>query len=564
MRIAPVSDVSNPAPAAAAAGGGGGCGAAVCLAVVDERGLSDVALDLRLKVLGRAESQITAMRSRALAELARRSSNSDAQRVARDKLQLSGRQAKRDVETATQLTELPATSEALASGEIPTGHARLIARAAAESPVDEGMLVEAANTQPFDEFAKTVKRHQRDTADDERQSLLDRQRAKRKVRMFESADSGMFVLNAELDPIAGARIATALTAQERKIWHAEDPNNRATPQQRMADALTEAICQPAGSGGGSVGTDLLVIADYDTIAGQLGNPRLADGTPIPADELHKLAVTANILPSIFDAKTQKMWLGHRQRTASQAQRIALTARDRGCVGCGANALWCRAHHVKYWRDGGTTDLDNLVLVCDDCHHKIHDHNWQIHQHPTTGQHTLKPPTNTTEPPSRTASRHLKRSARTHTVEPPGRSPTRPPHPKPPANTNTTEPAPNNRPAPYAQPGTITINIATGCRRDRAPPTDQPQPPTNQPQPRPPKLLSRQHVNIHHQVSPPNPPHPAATPQPAPGKQTAARRPQPSGASSPNTQNTRTDIKQQPKAEHVASATTDAPPNSAVA
>jgi len=38
-----------------------------------------------------------------------------------------------DVETATRLAELPATSEALESGEIPVGHAQLIARAPGES-----------------------------------------------------------------------------------------------------------------------------------------------------------------------------------------------------------------------------------------------------------------------------------------------------------------------------------------------------------------------------------------------------------------------------------------------
>ena len=162
------------------------------------------------------------------------------------------------------------TSEALASGEIPVGHARLIARASGESPIDESVLVEAANEQPFDEFARTVKRHQQEVADDDGQALLDRQRRKRKARIFESPESGMFVLSGEFDQITGARIATALTAKERQLWHREDPNKRATPQQRMADALAELICEPAS--GRSAGTDLLVIADFDVIKQQLDNP----------------------------------------------------------------------------------------------------------------------------------------------------------------------------------------------------------------------------------------------------------------------------------------------------
>ncbi len=390
MESAPASGLLDPAV-------GVGCGTAgsVCVGRVDEVGLSDEALRSRLGVLGRAESRLAAMKSRALAELSRRHSKGDAQRLVRDELKASKREAKRDVETAARLAELPATSEALESGEIPQGHARLIARASGESTIDEALLVEAANTEPFDEFAKTVKRHQQDVADDDGQSLLDRQRNNRKARIFESPESGMFVLSGEFDQITGARIATALTAKERQLWHREDPNKRPTPQQRMADALAELICQPAGDGK-TAGTDLLVIADFDVIKQQLDNPRLADGSPIPVVELHRLALEANLLPSIFDTKAQDMWLGRKQRTASEAQRVALIARDQHCVGCGANPLWCRAHHIIWWSKNGPTDLDNLVLVCDDCHHKIHDHHWQIHRDPDTGKYHLKPP-NPTDP-----------------------------------------------------------------------------------------------------------------------------------------------------------------------
>ena len=385
MEFAPVSDLSDTTAGAETAAAG-----VVHVETVDVAAMCDEGLSLRLGVLGRAESRLAAMKAQVLAEVGRRHSKADAQRLVRNELKASGRDAKRDVETAVRLAELPATSEALESGEIPQGHARLIARASSESPIDETVLVHAAGEQPFDEFARTVKRHQQDVADDDGQSLLDHQRHNRKARIFESPDSGMFVLTGEFDQITGARIATALTAKERQLWHREDPNKRATPQQRMADALAELIYEPSGEGK-SAGTDLLVIADFDVIKQQLDNPRLADGSAIPVTELHRLALEANLLPSIFDTKAQNMWLGRKQRTATEAQRVALIARDQHCVGCGANPLWCRAHHIIWWSKNGPTDLDNLVLVCDDCHHKIHDHGWQIYKHPKTGKYHLKPP-----------------------------------------------------------------------------------------------------------------------------------------------------------------------------
>ncbi|MYG54728.1 MAG: DUF222 domain-containing protein [Acidimicrobiaceae bacterium] len=363
---------------------------AVSVEAVDVAGLSDAGLSVRLGVIGRAESRLAAMKSQVLVEVGRRHDSEVAQRLVRDELRSSSREAKRDVESAARLAELPATAEALESGGIPVGHARLIARVSGESNIDETLLVNAANEQQFDDFVRTVKRHQQDVADDDGKSLLDRQRKNRKARFFESAETGMFVLSGEFDQITGARIATALTAKERQIWHNEDSKARPTPAQRMADALAELILQPSGDGRSS-GTDLLVIADYDTVQQQLNNPRLADGSAIPINELRRLALKANILPSIFDTKAQEMWLGRRLRTASEAQRIALIARDQRCIGCSANPLWCRAHHIIWWSHNGPTDLDNLVLVCDDCHHKIHDHQWQVHRNPRTHKSSRKPP-----------------------------------------------------------------------------------------------------------------------------------------------------------------------------
>ncbi|MXW62776.1 MAG: DUF222 domain-containing protein [Acidimicrobiaceae bacterium] len=356
---------------------------------VDEAELSDEGLRLRLGMLGRAESNIAAMKSRALAELSRRSSIAVAQRIARDELRSSSREAKRDVEAAVQFEDLPATSEALETGEIPQGHARLIARASGEGDIDESVLVESAKKEGFDEFAKTVRRHQQDQSKDDGRSILDRQRKNRKARIFESPETGMFVLSAEFDQITGARIATALSAKTNELWRNEDPKDRRTPPQLMADALAELILEPGN--GKTQGTSLLVIADFDVIKQELVNARLADGSAIPISELHRLALEAEILPSIFNTRAQNMWLGRKRRTASEAQRVALIARDQRCIGCAANPLWCRAHHVIWWSKDGPTDINNLVLVCDECHHKIHDDGWEVYQHLQTMKFQLRPP-----------------------------------------------------------------------------------------------------------------------------------------------------------------------------
>ncbi|KJL32140.1 HNH endonuclease [Microbacterium azadirachtae] len=38
----------------------------------------------------------------------------------------------------------------------------------------------------------------------------------------------------------------------------------------------------------------------------------------------------------------------------------------------------KAHHIEWWaRDHGGTDLDNGVLLCETCHHLIHDNGRDI-------------------------------------------------------------------------------------------------------------------------------------------------------------------------------------------
>ena len=115
-----------------------------------------------------------------------------------------------------------------------------------------------------------------------------------------------------------------------------------------------------------------------------------DGTPLSADELLRRALEAKILPALFDTAGQPLWLGREYRDANEAQRIALAARDRACVGCGASNSFCQPHHIKYWENGGPTDLDNLCLLCSHCHHtKVHEHGAGVGREPD-GRFALQP------------------------------------------------------------------------------------------------------------------------------------------------------------------------------
>ncbi len=368
------------------------------------RSLGGEWLEERLGLVGRCEARLAAVKSETVAELARRVGEARAAEAVRDRTRNSRGAAKRDVRLAGQLAELPGTAGALADGAITPQHARMIADAADQAAVDESALLGAAASEPTDVFGHTVRKHVNDkTAGEDLAERRRRQRARREVSITRQPD-GMYKLFGLFDPVAGARVETALAAGARKLRRAEDPNNRATVPQRFADALEMLVTRSAK--GTKQTTTLLVIANYDVVAGQLADAQLVDGTPLGADELLRLALEAKILPALFDTGSQPLWLGREYRDANDAQRIALAARDRGCVGCGAPNSFCQPHHDRHWRNGGPTDIDNLCLLCNHCHHiEVHEHGAPIIREPD-GSHALQPrrarqpappvcPTNTT-------------------------------------------------------------------------------------------------------------------------------------------------------------------------
>lgn len=82
---------------------------------------------------------------------------------------------------------------------------------------------------------------------------------------------------------------------------------------------------------------------------------------------------------IIGPDSQPLDIGRKTRVIPPAIRSALIARDRGCVfnDCDVPAAWCHAHHIQHWAQGGSTALQNLALLCDQHHTKIHAGPWNI-------------------------------------------------------------------------------------------------------------------------------------------------------------------------------------------
>ena len=358
--------------------------------------LHEVDLNLlqeRVSFIGRARSSLAALEAELVGEIARREGDAAAEEMLRRDQKRSRRGARKAVQTAGQLEWAPTVAEKLAEGAITPEAAGLILDAGGEVSVDQRALVKAAETEPEDQFRRTLKDHiNQRTSEEELERRRERQRRRRRASISEQGD-GMFHLFAQLDPLTGARVQAALLAKSDQLFRAEDSKNRATAPQRFADALAELICtSDSASGGAPPGVELLVLADYDQVHDTISNARLTDGTRLTEAETLAVACDARILPGIFNKHTGNPLLGRSQRKVSPRHRKRLVARDGGCIGCGASHKICEVHHDKHWAHGGETTLDNTCLLCWRCHHiRVHLHGEEITRHPN-GRRTLAPPT----------------------------------------------------------------------------------------------------------------------------------------------------------------------------
>jgi hypothetical protein len=281
------------------------------------------------------------------------------------------------VKTARGLRDLPQVAGAWRAGRISGWHVHAIVSHAGQI-TDFGALEPAvvglASVTDARELGHILQvRADNDSDEDDGVLSYRAQRARRCVRLS-ARRNGMWRLTGLLDDATGASLADALAAATAGAEIGGD-----TVQARRADALMDLVdagvtnTRPLGVSQVSV---LIDVADLPDGAGAT----LPDGTPITADVFDLVSCAAACV-FVFGVRRGDTFvplaLGRGKRRASAAQWAALIARDRGCIRCGRTPRYCHAHHIVHWKNGGLTDLQNLVLLCSRCHHDLHHGRYTI-------------------------------------------------------------------------------------------------------------------------------------------------------------------------------------------
>ena len=208
------------------------------------------------------------------------------------------------------------------------------------------------------------------------------------------SDDGSVQLSGFFDPAGGGAILTRLERLARKSG-ADDNRTR---EKRFGDAMVE-----LASGGGSQ-AQIQVTSSIETLLGLAGAPAadMEFSLPISSTTVERLACDSSIARILLNSESLVIDVGRSKRVVSEPARRALTARDGQCVwprGCNRPASRCAAHHLAHWIRGGTSNLDNMVLLCHRHHWMVHEGNWQIVRG-DGGQMLTIPPTVTFGPPAR--------------------------------------------------------------------------------------------------------------------------------------------------------------------
>lgn len=321
--------------------------------------------------------------------------------------------AKRQTRLARTVADdaVPGLAQALTDGGVSLEHADVLTRLGPTTParrealtspdpaLNAGHLLDKARELGVDEFTKEVKRWAAkvDPTADEKGH---RTATERVTCTMSTRDDGV-ALNAFMTAVDGAAFDAALTAVAG-VPAVDDPRSHA---QRMGAALGDMARLildhglAAGRSGGfrphltvQVSLESLVaqvnaLADttraergargaaaYPVIPAGWDAALLADGTPIPASVLARLACDAEVSRVVFGPDSQVLDVGRSERLYTGAMRRAVIARDRHCAypNCERPPKFGEIHHVRHWAaHGGETSVANGVLLCWHHHSQVH-------------------------------------------------------------------------------------------------------------------------------------------------------------------------------------------------
>ena len=250
------------------------------------------------------------------------------------------------------------------------------------------VLVEGASRSTPGELRRAVAAEVREIRRGDGMARLEQQRRATRLRSWVDGE-GMWCLAGRFDPETGLRLHGRLTGAAEALFAETVPDHcPSDPVERQgflrAHALA-ALSEGTVPRGGR--PDVVVVVDA-TVPDPAGQPTIDWGLPVelPVEVLREVFDVGQVSPIVVHRGVilhapGRLDLGRTTRLANRAQRRALRALYPTCAipNCEVRFELCKLHHIRWWEHGGATDLLNLLPLCIEHHHAVHDRGWRLHQ-----------------------------------------------------------------------------------------------------------------------------------------------------------------------------------------
>ena len=301
-------------------------------------------------------------------------------------------------------------------------------------------LVSIARHGSVSDFRKRLEREAESLRADDGTERFERQKKAARLRRWTDAD-GMWCLSGRFDPLTGVRLNARLQAEIEAAFAESVPEGCPTDPQAKSEFLAACalarILEDGGVAQRAGRPEFVVVIEADDgmhasrtersspphssppggsrreHAGSELDPRFrggeaaggdtSDAAPSPdSDDVRRprvdwglpVEIPWSVLVELFGGgdvhpvivrngvvlyAPGELNLGRSTRLANRAQRRALRALYATCgiPGCATQFDRCKIHHIRWWRHGGLTDLENLLPLCVHHHTRVHRDGWII-------------------------------------------------------------------------------------------------------------------------------------------------------------------------------------------
>jgi hypothetical protein len=276
-------------------------------------------------------------------------------------------------------------ADALTAGTITVEHADVLAQIldrteppiVTELLVDEAALVLRAQVCTSEQFAV----HLRDAIAliraDGGAREFERQQAESRAWTKFDPITGMYFVGIVLDPERGPILNDAIRQRMNTLYATPGATTGMTEAKVRLQAILDLVCGTA-----TVIPEAIVLTDEQTVrtgphAGTIAEN--IDGIRLPVDRVIDCCAAGKVTTAILNANGRVVESATCDRVATKEQRKLLRAMYRTCAhpDCSVAFSACQIHHVEHWENHGPTEIANLLPLCFEHHHLVHEGGWAL-------------------------------------------------------------------------------------------------------------------------------------------------------------------------------------------